>query len=186
MKANIDWDPVFDHRMEKVELSRRLISREDVDRSLKEAGEMKKKYEQLLLEIKENPRIKEKPRWYTGVTSTYTRMKRGYSVKERYELQKVQPRIPFEIHVLRIGDIAMATNPFELYLDYGIRIKGRSPAIQTFVVQLTGGGTYLPAARSLTGGSYGAVPASTLVGPEGGEELVEKTLEILNVFWKTK
>jgi len=30
----------------------------------------------------------------------------------------------------------LATNPFELFLDYGMRIKARSKALQTFVVQL--------------------------------------------------
>lgn len=110
-------------------------------------------------------------------------MMRGQSVKERYELEKVQPRLPIEVHVLRIGDVVFATNPFELYLDYASRIKARSPAIQTFVVQLAGGGTYLPTERSVAGGAYGAVPASTLIGPEGGLELVESTLVLIDSVW---
>ena len=40
--------------------------------------------------------------------------------------------MPVEVHIIRIGDVVIATNPFELYLDYGMRIKGRSPAVQTF------------------------------------------------------
>ena len=56
--------------------------------------------------------------------------------------------LPIEIHALRGGDIAKVTNPFELYLDYGIRIKGRSPAIQTFVVELAGSPSYLPTAKA--------------------------------------
>ena len=74
----------------------------------------------------------------------------------------------------------MATNPFELYLDYGMRMKARSPAIQTFLIQLSNGSYgYLPPYRSTVGGSYGAEPASTLIGPEGGQELVENTLELI-------
>jgi len=46
--------------------------------------------------------------------------------------------MPVEIHVIRLGDMAIATNRFELYLDFGIRIKARSKAVQTFVVQLAG------------------------------------------------
>ncbi len=186
MKDNIDWDPVFEHRMEKVELSRRLIGIEDVNDALKESETYKEQYNKLSLEIKENPDIRQKPRWYTDISRIYTLMKRGESVKERYEMEKVQPKMPIEVHVLRIGDIVIATNPFELYLDYGMRIKGRSPAIQTFLVQLTGSGSYLPPSRSVAGGSYGAVPASTLMGPEGGQELVEKTLEIINSMWDNK
>ncbi|MCE5345346.1 MAG: hypothetical protein LLG13_03510 [Bacteroidales bacterium] len=184
MKNNIEWNPYFVHRMEKIELSRRLVGVEDVNNALKEGEEFKKQYEKQLQEIKDNPAIKDKPRWYTNITSTYTKMRRGYSVKDRYELEKKQPKMPIEVHVLRIGDIVIATNPFELYLDYGMRIKGRSPAVQTFLVQLTGSGSYLPPSRSITGGSYGSVPASTLMGPEGGQELVEKTLEMINTVWQ--
>ena len=31
----------------------------------------------------------------------------------------------------------MCTNPFDLFLDYGIQIKGRSKAVLTFTSQLT-------------------------------------------------
>ena len=183
MKDNIDWDPVFAHQMEIVELSRRLIGKEDVNTALQEAEDWKNKYEKMLLEIEENPGIKQKPRWYTEITKTHRKMQRGYGVKERYEKQKLQPRMPVEVHIVRLGDMVMATNPFELYLDYGIRIKGRSSAIQTFIVQLSGSGSYIPTPRSIEGGAYGAVPASTLIGPEGGQELVEETLELINSVW---
>ncbi len=47
---------------------------------------------------------------------------------------------------------------YELFLDYGIRIKARSLAVQTFLVQLTANsgweGTYLPAERSVGGKGY--------------------------------
>jgi len=101
-------------------------------------------------------------------------------VLDRCELQRTRPTCPVEIHVLRLGDVAVATNPFELYLDYGVRLKARSPALQTFVVQLSGPGTYLPTARSVAGGSYGSEPASNLVGPAAGDMLVEETLAELH------
>jgi hypothetical protein len=56
---------------------------------------------------------------------------------------------PVEIHVLRLGDVAMATNPFECYLDYGIRMKARSPAVLTMTVQLSCGDSgYLQIGRA--------------------------------------
>jgi hypothetical protein len=99
------------------------------------------------------------------------------------DVDTTAPNYPIEIHVVRIGDIAIATNPFELYVDYGVRIKGHSPAIQTFVVQLAGSASYLPTARAVAGGGYGAIPKSCIVGPEAGRELVEATVKLLHDLW---
>jgi len=68
MKDIIEWDPVFEHRVERVELSRRLIAIEDVKTHLKSLRYTKKQYNQLLLEIKKNPEIKKKPRWYVNIS----------------------------------------------------------------------------------------------------------------------
>ncbi len=183
MRDHIEWDPVFTHHMKVIKLSRRLMSEEDVAGALSESEQWRERYEQLLLDLEKNPAIKDKPRWYYEISRSFRRMSWGQNVSERYELEKVQPLLPVEAHVIRIGEIVIATNPFELYLDYGMRIKARSPAVQTFIVQLAGSGTYLPTSRSIAGGAYGAVPASTLVGPAGGEEFVEKTLEMINNAW---
>jgi hypothetical protein len=184
MKKNIEWNPVFAHKMETIQLSRRLLSLKDVEEGEQESIKWKKEYEQMLTAAKASPTKMKEPRWYRDVTINYSKMKRGLSVRERYELEKKYPKFPIEVHVLRIGDMAIASNPFELYLDYGTQIQARSPAIQTFIVQLSGGGTYLPTKRSIAGGAYGAVPASTLIGPEGGQELVEQTLKIINSLWQ--
>ena len=50
----------------------------------------------------------------------------------------------YDIHVLRIGDAAVCTSRFELFNDFGVQIKARSKAVQTFVVQLAGEDGYLP------------------------------------------
>ena len=71
-------------------------------------------------------------------------------VVERYLQQEAGTAVPYqmELHVLRLGDIAIATNPFELFTDYGIQMKARSKALQTFVIQLAGSGSYLPTDRA--------------------------------------
>lgn len=98
-------------------------------------------------------------------------------------LRKPEP-FTAETHALRLGDAAIVTNPFELFLDYSLRIKARSPAAQTVVVQLAGDkGFYLPTERALQGGGYGAMPAVSLVGPEGGSKFVEETLKSLRLLW---
>ena len=93
--------------------------------------------------------------------------------------QEVKP-FEMELQVLRLGDMAIASNPFELFLDYGLQIKARSPAAQTMLIQLAGEGLYLPSARCMQGGGYSVVPAVADVGPEGGAELVKETLAAIN------
>lgn len=184
IEKTLEWNPAFAHRVEQVELTRRLISERDVAEAVSESNQWRERYEQMRRAIEENPEIKRNRRWYTDITRAYRKTMRGASVKERFELQQTQPKIPYEVHVLRIGDMAMATNPFEFYLDFGVQIQQRSRAVQTFVVQLTGTGTYVPTHRSVAGGAYGAVPASTAIGPEGGRELVERTLELIASLWQ--
>ena len=107
-------------------------------------------------------------------------------VVERFERQQAGGlgAYPMELHVLRLGDVALATNDFELYTEFGVRIKARSPALQTFVIQLTGGnGGYLPTERAVRGGGYGAVVQSTTVGPEGGQVLVDRTVKAIESLW---
>jgi len=106
-------------------------------------------------------------------------MRWHHGVLRRWEDQKTRPTQPIEVHFVRLGEIAFATNPFEYYLDFGIQIKVRSPATQTFLVQLAGEGTYLPSPRSVAGGGYGSVAASNPIGPEGGQILAEQTVQKL-------
>jgi len=94
--------------------------------------------------------------------------------------------LPVELHVLRVGDVAICSNRFEYYLDYGDRIKGRSKALQTLVLQLAGDATYLPTERSIQGGSYGAFIAGTAVGPEGGQQIVDATVTAINELFDDK
>lgn len=99
----------------------------------------------------------------------------------RYRIQQNKHVIETEIHIVRIGDIVLATNPFELYLDYGNKIKARSHAKQTFIMQLSCGGySYLPTEKAVKGGHYSAYISSGNVGPDGGDILVRKTINEIN------
>jgi len=91
-----------------------------------------------------------------------------------------------ELHALRLGDCAIGTNAFELYTDFGVQMKARSPGMQTFVIQLAGPGTYLPTERAVKHGGYGAVIQSSQIGPEGGQVLVEETVKAWKVLWSGK
>jgi hypothetical protein len=86
--------------------------------------------------------------------------------------------------VIRLGNIAIATSPFELFLDYGNRIKARSYAQQTFIVQLCcGSAGYLPTEKAEQGGHYSAYISSGNVGREGGDLLVRNTIHEINALF---
>lgn len=155
-------DVVLRHRVEMIELPERRVTKEEAaaarEQAARHAG---------------NPAEVWDYRWHQRVV-------------ERFERQQTSGLgfYPMELHVLRLGDVAIATNDFELYTEFGVRIKARSPALQTVVIQLTGGnGGYLPTERAVRGGGYGAVVQSTQVGPEGGQVLVDRTVMTIESLW---
>jgi hypothetical protein len=197
MEKNIEWNPVFKHKTEVVELNRRALTKEDIIKPMstfhnpvKESVEqafdrLLGEYKKLVKELDENPKMKEKPNWFVPVSSVHWLLGRAYSTIQRYEFQKTNKMLLIEVHVVRIGDMAIATNPFELYLDYGMQMKARSKSIHTFVVELSGPTRgYLPTYRAVAGGAYGAIPQSTLIGPDGGRDLVDQTLGLIDSLWE--
>ncbi|MGD8501235.1 MAG: hypothetical protein PVJ86_11340 [Phycisphaerales bacterium] len=158
------------HKIETVQLPMRLVTHA-------EYAEAKAAVEKATAQIEQNP---------DAAVQEYRRKKWYEVTVDRFERQKTesQPTHEVELHVLRIGDVAICTNPFELFTDYGIRIQARSKAVQTFVVQLVGGGTYLPTEKAVRGGHYSAVVHSSLVGPEGGTVLVDRTVNLINSVWE--
>jgi len=157
-------DAALIHKSAKIELPERVVTEA-------EAAEARKKIETLARDPNNRTLVK----WHGTVVDRFERQKAG----------KFEP-FGMELHVIRLGDVAIATNVFELFTDYGIQIKARSPALQTFVVQLAGPGSYLPTERAAKGGGYSAIPESNLVGPAGGQVLVEKTLEAIDALWPEK
>jgi hypothetical protein len=108
------------------------------------------------------------------------------SVVARHEAQAEAKAGSYEmeLHALRLGDVAIGSNEFELFTDYGVQMKARSPAVQTFIIQLAGPGSYLPSKRAVLGGGYSAIIQSSQIGPDGGQVLVEETIAAWQRFWK--
>lgn len=103
----------------------------------------------------------------------------------RMKLQEELDVISVESHIIKLGSIAIATNPFELFLDYGNQIKARSHAEQTFLIQLANGSNgYLPTEKAEKGGHYSAFVSSGFVGHEGGDQLVRETLANINEMFE--
>jgi hypothetical protein len=74
-----------------------------------------------------------------------------------------------------------------LYLDYGVQIQARSPAPQTMLIQLATSGRrhayYLPTPRAVAAGGYSAEATHNIVGPEGGQALVDRTVQEIHGPW---
>jgi len=165
-KSDIQTEARLDHVVESLDLPVRKVTEEELERA-------KSEYDRLM----EKQPLDEN-------SSDFSHLRRNKSLMDRYERQEKASFYQMELHVIRLGDIAIATNPFELFLDYGIRIKARSKALQTFVVQLAcSSGGYLPTTKAVAGGGYGAEIASNRVGVEGGQALVDRTVELISEMW---
>ncbi len=114
----------------------------------------------------------------------FVRMKGEEAIIQRYEEQDKKPFIRIQVHCVRLGNVVFATNPFELFLDFGRRIKARSKAEQTFLIQLASGKCgYLPTRTAENNGGYGALVMNGKVGSDGGTKLVDKTVKMIgNLF----
>jgi hypothetical protein len=156
------------HRIENVVLPLRKINKEDYNY-------FKSEFEKYKSQIDADPKKAE---------SLLARMTWNGDAVRRYEEQKKNPNGTFneQIHVIRLGDVAICTNSFELFTDFGLRMQARSNALQTFVVQLVGPSacSYLPTEKAVLGGGYSAVVQSGNVGPEGGQILVDQTVTLIN------
>ena len=103
----------------------------------------------------------------------------------RASLQELRDVVETEVHIIRLGSIAFASNPFELFLDYGNQIKARSLAEQSFIIQLACASEgYLPTEKAEKGGHYSGFVASGTVGHIGGEQLVRETVQDINEMFK--
>jgi hypothetical protein len=162
----------FNHEVANIELLQRTATEEDLATARKEVANWKAKLEEL----------KDADPASIDYSSTYKHLGFNQKVIDMYNAQhKGQNTTPVELHSIRLGDIAFSSNRFEYYLDFGVRIKARSKAVQTFIIQLAAGeGGYLPTKRALEGGSYGAFIASTPIGPDSGQVIVENQVKTIN------
>ncbi|MBI3831910.1 MAG: hypothetical protein HY291_20480 [Planctomycetes bacterium] len=172
-------DVALEHRVEDLALPLSNLTAGDVRAAQAEAEKHMAAYKQEMQKLENDPDASRKPRWYVDASMHYRRAGWFKSVAARFERQQAGERWPAELHVVRLGEAVFATNPFEYYLDFGTFIKANSPAVQTFLIQLAGPGTYVPSSRSVAGGGYGSIPASNPVGPEGGRLVADRTLELI-------
>lgn len=192
-KNNIRTDVIFKHLVKNINLPTRQYREEDYKKALAIVKEIRSKepndpdspetcWNRFLKEIKENEKVREYGPWDNKL-SDFGIVKKQEALVKQYEEQDQRPFYPVEVHVVRLGDVVFATNPFELFTDYGFRITGRSKAKQTFIIQLSSGdsGGYLPTKRAIEGKGYRGYSAMVnQVGPEGGQMLVDETVKLIN------
>ncbi len=188
--AAVDFQPAFAHHVSplvlpkrKVSQAERLAAEQELARLLSLQGEAAA-FADFCRIVHENEQIPGLPGPYDSKLHHFVLIKNQQAVIRRYEEQSAAPDYAFSLHVIRLGQAALAFNPFELFLDYGQRIKARSCAQQTFVVQLANGeGGYLPTARAERAGGYGGLVINGLVGAPGGDQLVEATVSAIQRAW---
>ncbi|MEE8450686.1 MAG: hypothetical protein V3R99_02195 [Thermoguttaceae bacterium] len=96
------------------------------------------------------------------------------------ELAAEPPTTKVIIQAVRIGDLAICSLPFEVLVEIGLELKDRSPAADTFVVELANGGYgYLPTPEQHQLGGYETWLTTSKVQKDGSVILVDNLLEML-------
>jgi len=173
-------DAPFAHSYRVLDLPRRMVTAEEARMYAEEAAAEREQ----LATLSPDPAD-------PVYTSCHSRIVYNEKIAKRYKEQLDNPTYPAEVHVLRIGDMAMTFACFELYLDFSLRIQERSPAVQTFTIQLLAQdtdnpGAYLPTERAVKAGDYGGNVRDNTVGPEGGRVLVDSVVTMLNEIWEAQ
>jgi len=138
-------------------------------------------YRDFCAELRRNEQIPGRPGPYDDKLHHFVRIRNQEAIVNRYETQMKEPEQAVEAQVVRLGDLVFATSPFELYLEFGQRIKARSGAARTLVIQLANGCQgYLPSARGEALGGYGGLIINGTVGADGGRLLVDETVTAIN------
>ncbi len=93
--------------------------------------------------------------------------------EEALHLAKFPATVPVKLQVIRIGELALAAVPCEVFAETGLAIKQASPFKPTFVVELANGyNGYLPTARQHELGGYETWSArSAYLEPEADTQI---------------
>ncbi|MBC8868715.1 MAG: hypothetical protein H8E44_04830 [Planctomycetes bacterium] len=98
----------------------------------------------------------------------------------------VAPRSPVvPVNAARIGPLGIATNAGELFVEWGLSVKKRSPFPHTIVSELTNEWVgYEPTAQAFQHEGYEALVGVNFVSLEGIQMLVDTAVELLQELWE--
>lgn len=110
-----------------------------------------------------------------------------YHVRERIYAGRVQQlhESPDEVSVVlqtfRIGDVGIATIPFEVFVEIGLEIKQKGPFPRTFTISLANGSYgYLPTVRQHAFGGYETWLDTSCVEIEAAPKIVRTLLAMFD------
>jgi len=90
--------------------------------------------------------------------------------------------VPAEVQVVAIGQAAFVGIPGELFVEFGLEIKRRSPFAHTYVAGMANGCVgYIPTRLAFQGGGYETrLGRHSKLEPGAGEQLTEAALALLH------
>ena len=180
-----ETDPVVGHVSFRMSAPRRKVTEEEVAAAKKELAKIlsgtteERLFADFLAYTKANE-AKGGPGPYDSKCLPFVFADIDKAVIQRGKDQVERPNIEFEVNAMRLGDAAFVTCPFELYLIYGQIIKARSPAKQTFVMELCNGDYgYIPSTTVIKSRSYGSGVNNGELGPEGGYVYCDRAVKAI-------
>ena len=173
-QQDIDFSPVVKHTLKNIALPLARVSKDEYESAIIKFDAILKKYSL------DKDHFSKDGVEFDDLVALFE----AEGAIARFNEMNQSPVWLVESHFVRIGAVAICTNPFELYTEYGLRIKARSIATQTLIAQLAcDDGGYLPTDRAIKGGHYSAAVASGKVGPESGKLYVDYTVGYINGLW---
>ena len=89
------------------------------------------------------------------------------------------------VNAARIGPLGIATNAGELFVEWGLSVKKRSPFPHTIVSELTNEWVgYEPTAQAFQHEGYETLAGVNFVSLEGIQTLVDTAVELLQGLWE--
>ncbi len=89
------------------------------------------------------------------------------------------------VSAARLGPFAIATNPGELFVEYGLQLKQQSPFPHTVVAELANDWAwYMPTRAAFDQQVYEALVGPNQISLEGIETLVDTAHDLLQELWR--
>jgi len=129
--------------------------------------------------------------WAKGVQAapdSYDLKDRRYAAMtfELAQEKRDKPMTDAEVQAFRLGDVGWVMLPGEIFVEFGLDIKLRSPGKRTFVTEMANGVVgYVPTKRAFEGGAYETRTAnSSRLAPVAGEMMVETAHALLDSMFR--